>query len=421
MIRLNSTVTDECNFYGSTDPAALLKEFGSPLYVYNEAIIRERAKEMKNLVSYKNFVVNYSAKANSNIAFLQIINDAGLNAEAMSPGEVAAELRAGFKPENMLCISNNTSCEEMKYIAGLGITVSVDSLSQLEQFGTVNPGCRVAVRFNTGVGAGHHEKVITAGSDTKFGVNPEFIPEVKAIVEKHSLKLIGVNHHIGSLFMNPEPYLEGAENLFGVAMNFRDLEFVDLGGGFGIPYNKQGGEERLALKQLGAKLDELIKEFVLRYGSEITIKIEPGRYISAECGVLLGKVRTVKYNGPVKYVGTDLGMNVLLRPAMYDSHHDIEVYRESGNTDIEQELVTVVGNICETGDIIAKNIRLPKIVEGDILGVLDAGAYGFVMSSNYNHRLRPAEVLIRQDGQPVLVRDRDTVEDLLKPYKTIKL
>ena len=417
----NSIITDNVNFYGNTNPAELIKEFGSPLYVYNENIIRERAREMKNLSAYKNFRVNYSAKANSNIALLQIVNDEGLDAEAMSPGEITAEFMAGFKPENMLCISNNISACEMKFIADNGITISVDSLSQLELFGKTIPGGRVAVRFNTGVGAGHHEKVVTGGSETKFGVNPELVPEVKAIVDKYKLKLVGINHHIGSLFMDPAPYLEGAVNLFDVAMSFQNLEFVDLGGGFGVPYNKQKGEARLDLKLLGTKLDELIFEFIKRYGSEIVIKVEPGRYISAECGALLGKVRSVKYNGPAKYVGTDVGMSVLLRPAMYDSHHDIEVYSENADNSNEHEEVTVVGNICETGDIIAKKILLPEISEGDILGILDAGAYGFVMSSNYNHRLRPAEVMIRKDGRPVLVRERDTVEDLLKPYKTITI
>lgn len=419
MIRLNSTITDQCNFYGNTNPLALVNDFGSPLYVYNEAIIRERAREMKNLASYKNFRVNYSAKANSNIALLQIVCSEGLDVEAMSAGEIAAELEAGFKPENILYISNNVSVDEMKYAIERNVTISVDSLSQLEQYGRTNPGGKVAIRFNPGVGAGHHEKVVTGGSETKFGVNPEYAPEVKAVLKKYNLKLIGINHHIGSLFMDESPYLEGATNMFKLAMNFDDLEFVDLGGGFGVPYDKQGGEKRLDLKSIGAKLDEFIKEFVKNYGKEIVVKIEPGRYISAESGVLLGRVHAVKYNGPAKYIGTDLGMSTFLRPAMYDSVHNVEVYRESGSSDSTLEEVTIVGNICETGDLVAKNLHLPKIIEGDVVGVLDAGAYGFVMSSNYNNRLRPAEVLIRESGQPVLVRERDTIEGLLKPFKKI--
>ena len=421
MVKLNSQITDQLNFYGNTDPISLVKEFGSPLYVYSESVLRTRAREMKNLVSYKNFRVNYSAKANSNPALLQIINDEGLDAECMSPGEITAELMAGFMPENMLYISNNVSSEEMKFVIEKNITISVDSLAQLEQYGKLNPGGRIAVRFNTGVGAGHHEKVVTCGDDTKFGVNPEYIPELKAILEKYNLKLVGVNHHIGSLFMDITPYVQGAANLFEVAMNFKDLEFVDLGGGLGVPYKKQSGEARLDLKLAGAKLDELISKFIKDYGREIVVKIEPGRYISAESGVLLGVVRVAKNNGAIKYIGTDFGMNVLARPVIYDSHHDIEVYRAEGAACDTLEKVTVVGNICETGDILAKDRVLPKIYEGDVLGILDAGAYGMVMSSNYNSRLRPAEVLIRENGETVLIRERDTIEDLLKPYKLIEV
>ena len=421
MIKLNSKITDEYNFFGQTNPFALVEEYGSPLYIYNETIIRQRAREMKNLVSYKNFKVNYSAKANTNLAFLQIINDEGLNVDAMSPGEIQAELKAGFKPEDILYISNNVSEEEMKYAIERDIITSVDSVSQLEQFGKINPGGKVAIRFNPGVGAGHHEKVITGGKNTKFGVNAEYIPEVKEILKKYNLKLVGINQHIGSLFMDAAPYTESASNLLGIAKNFDDIEFIDLGGGFGIPYKKQEGEARLDLKSAGKILDEFIHEFAKGYGKEVTLKIEPGRYLSAESGVLLGQVHAVKFNGNSKYIGTDLGFNVLARPVMYDSHHEVEIYRNSNENSGKIEEVSIVGNICETGDIIAKNRTLPEILKGDIIGVLDAGAYGFVMSSNYNNRLRCAEVLIREDGQAVLVRERDKLEDLLKPYKMIEI
>ena len=421
MIKLNSKITDDCNFFGNTNPFALVEEYGSPLYVYNETIIRQRAREMKNLVTYKNFKVNYSAKANTNLAFLQIINDEGLNVDAMSPGEIQAELQAGFAPENILYISNNVSVEEMKYAIDRDIITSVDSVSQLEQFGKINPGGKVAIRFNPGVGAGHHEKVITGGKNTKFGVNAEYIPEVKELLKKYNLKLVGINQHIGSLFMDAAPYTEGASNLLGIAKNFEDIEFIDLGGGFGIPYKKQEGEARLDLTSAGKILDEFIHDFAKGYGKEVTLKIEPGRYLSAESGVLLGQVHAVKFNGNDKYIGTDLGFNVLSRPVMYDSHHDIEVYRQTGENTGKLEEVTVVGNICETGDIMAKHRMLPEIFEGDVLGVMDAGAYGFVMSSNYNNRLRCAEVMIRENGEAVLVRERDKLEDLLKPYKMIEI
>ncbi len=415
MTNLNSKVTDSVNFFQGNSPFGLVEKFGSPLYVYSEAVLRKCCRDMKNLVDYKNFKVNFSAKANSCLGLLQIVKSEGLDVDAMSPGEIAVELKAGFKPDQVFYICNNVSAEEMKYAIDRKIMVSVDSLSQLELYGKINPGGKVAIRFNPGVGVGHHEKVVTAGKNTKFGVNPELIPQVKEILNKYNLCLAGINQHLGSLFMDGAPYVKGSQNLLDIAKNFDNLEFIDLGGGFGIPYKKLDGQNRLELKSLGEQLTKYINDFTLNYGKELIFKIEPGRYISAECGVLLGQVHSVKYNGDKKYIGTDLGFNVLARPVMYDSHHDVEVYK-SGIGSTTTETVSVVGNICESGDIIAKDRELPQIVEGDVLGVLDAGAYGHVMSSNYNNRLRPAEVLIRESGEAVLVRHRDTIEEILNHY-----
>lgn len=413
---VHSAISQKNNFFGNTNPIDLIEEYGSPLYVYNEKLFRQRCREMKNLISYPNFTVNYSVKANSNLELLKIAREEGLNVDAMSPGEIFIELKAGFKPEQILFISNNVSADEMKFAIDKNITVSVDSLSQLELFGKINSGGSVAIRFNPGVGAGHHEKVVTGGKETKFGVDPNFIPQVKEILSKYDLKLIGINQHIGSLFMDGSAYIEGIKSILSIAQNFDDLEFVDLGGGFGIPYHKQDNESRLELSSLGEQLDSILNDWVKSYGKKITFKIEPGRYISAECGILLGTVHTIKTNYDNKYIGTDLGFNVLQRPIMYDSHHDIEIYRKSDIPSNKEETVTVVGNICESGDIIAKKRVLPELLEEDILGILDAGAYGHVMSSNYNNRLRPAEVLIKENGEHKLIRRRDTLEDLLRCY-----
>lgn len=420
-MRIKSNYTDETNFFNDIEPYSLVEMYGSPLYIYNEKILRNRCRELKNLVTYPNFSVNYSAKANSNIAFLQIVRDEGLNVDAMSPGEIYAEMKAGFKPEQIFYISNNVSEEEMRFAIDKNITISVDSISQLEQYGKINKGGKIAARFNGGIGAGHHEKVVTAGKKTKFAINPEYIPEFKEMLKKYDLKLVGINQHIGSLFMDGKPYVNGVKAILEIAKQFDDLEFVDLGGGFGVPYEKLNGQKRLNLQELGKKLDEVLYDFAKEYGKEIEIKIEPGRYISAECSVLLGTVHAVKYNGNNKFVGTDIGFNVLARPVMYDSHHDIELYRNSDKKSEKDETVTIVGNICESGDILAKERILPEIYEGDLIGVLDAGAYGHVMSSNYNNRLRPAEVLIRENGEAVLIRKRDSLDDLIKNFITINI
>lgn len=411
-----SKVSHEKKFFGNSDPVQLTEKYGTPLYVYNENILRERCRDMKGLISYKNFTVNYSPKANGNIELLKIIRSEGLRADAMSPGEIYVNILAGYNPEEILYISNNVSEDEFRYAINAGVKISVDSVSQLELFGRINPGGEVAFRLNPGVGAGHHEKVVTAGQKTKFGIELSSIPEVKRIAGEHKLKIIGINQHIGSLFMKGDAYLQSTGNILSVAKQFNDLEFIDLGGGFGIPYRKQANQPRLDLKELGDKLSTVVHSFIKEYQKEVEFKIEPGRYIVAESGILLGKVNAVKTNYKTKYIGTDLGFNVLVRPVMYDSHHDVEIYRKSGAPSMKEETVSIVGNICETGDIIAKDRNLPEIFENDILGVLDSGAYGYSMSSNYNNRLRPVEVLIEENGNPRIIRKRDTLEDLVRNF-----
>jgi diaminopimelate decarboxylase len=411
-----SKVSSEKNFFGNTDPVQLTEKYGTPLYVYNENILRNRCRELKGLISYSNFTVNFSPKANGSLELLKIVRSEGLRVDAMSPGEIYVNMLAGYKPEEILFISNNVSEDEFRYAINAGVKISVDSVSQLEMFGKINQGGKVAFRINPGFGAGHHEKVKTAGQNTKFGIEMSHIPEVKKILKKYSLKLIGINQHIGSLFMDGEAYLQSTGNILSIAKQFNDLEFIDLGGGFGIPYKKQSGQPRLNLKELGGKLSDIIQLWVKEYGKNIEFKIEPGRYIVAESGILLGKVYATKTNYDIKYIGTDLGFNVLVRPVMYDSHHDIEIYRGNNTPSPKEETVRIVGNICETGDIIAKDRNLPEIIENDILGVLDSGAYGYSMSSNYNNRLRPAEVLIEAGGNPRLIRRRDTLDDLVRNF-----
>lgn len=404
------------NFYGKTNPKALIQKYGSPIYVYNEYILKERCKEIKNLLQYPQFTVNYSAKANCNVTLLKLIREAGIHVDTMSPGEIYVALKAGFKKNEILYIGNNVSREEMGDVIGQGIQVSVDSLSQLEMFGRLNPGGQVAVRFNPGIGIGHHAKVITGGEKTKFGIMAQDVSEVKKIAAQYSLRIVGINQHIGSLFLQSDAYISGVKELLNIASNFEALDFIDFGGGFGIPYHKKNPDLRLDLAELGEKLDQVLQDWVTEYGKAITFKVEPGRYLVAECGVLLGSVYATKTNYNTKYIGTDLGFNVLMRPVLYDAYHEIEVYPHDGRRAVKWEEVTIVGNICESGDMIAQNRWLPEIVTGDIIGIMDAGAYGYVMSSNYNNRLRPAEVLIRENGEDQLIRRRELLSDLLKDF-----
>ncbi len=417
MSSIRSTYTDSVQFFGPTTPQALVEEFGTPLYVYSEKILRQRCRELVSMCSTQGFTVNYSVKANTNPALLSIIREEGLTVDAMSPGELHMDLLAGFTEENIFYISNNISPAEMKNAIARKLLVSVDSLSQLDLYGRLNPGGRVMVRFNPGIGAGHSKKVVTAGKETKFGVCPEDIAEVQKLLDTHNLTLAGATQHIGSLFMQPDGYVAAADFLLDFVKSMpaalqEHLEVIDFGGGFGIPYHKYDHEARLDLAELGAKLDALFAAFIAETGYQGRFLVEPGRYVVAESAVLLGSVEAVKNNGPRRYVGTDLGFNVLVRPAMYDSFHDVEIYGKGTAADRQELVQTLVGNICESGDIMAKERTWPEITEDDIVGVLDAGAYGFSMSSNYNTRPLSAEVLIPLEGSPRLIRRRQTLDDM---------
>ena len=400
-------------FFESADPVELVKEFGSPLYVYNERVFRSRIREIRSMVSYPHFGVHLSVKANNNLTLLKIAKEEGITVDAMSPGEIYVEEKAGFQPEDIFFITNNVSKEEMSYAVEKGILVSVDSLSQLETFGKAFPGHKVAIRINTGVGAGHSDKVVTGGHHTKFAICAEDLPKAREIACRYGLTITGINQHIGSFFLNKEPYLDGVKALLPLAMDFPDLTLIDFGGGFGMPYDPEH-QSRLDLQGLGKDLSQLMEDFAKAYGREILFKVEPGRYLTAECGVLLGTVHALKENSGVQYVGTDLGFNVLIRPLLYEAYHHIETYPKREGAPVRP--YTVVGNICESGDILAKDRLLPAMSEGDVIAVLDAGAYGFVMASNYNNRLRPAEVLLKEDGSVQLIRRRDTFEDLVRNF-----
>ncbi|NLT11119.1 MAG: diaminopimelate decarboxylase [Clostridiaceae bacterium] len=413
-----NSFTQSTSFFGGSNPEELARSFGTPLYVYNEAILRDRMRHMQGLIRSVPFTANYSIKTNSNLTLLRIALEEGLSADAMSPGEIEFLLRAGFPQERIFYVANNVSDEELRFAIDRGIMTSLDSVSQLERFGRLNPNGKCALRLNPGVGAGHHEKVITAGKKTKFAIAQEDIDHAKIVANKYNLKIVGVNQHIGSLFMDATPYLQAIENFLQLAKGFEDLEFVDFGGGFGIPYRKLSGEKTLDIDATSKALDHICEQFAKEYGKPIVFKIEPGRYIAAESCVLIGRVHSLKQNAGVHYVGTDIGMNVLVRPSMYGSWHDIEVYRDGEvlSSDDQTAIYTVVGNICETGDILAKDRTLPIVRENDLLVVLDAGAYGYCMSSNYNNRLKAAEVMIGTDGLPQLIRRRQTLEDLFREF-----
>lgn len=411
---MNSYI-EHVDFFKGNDPEELVREYGTPLYVYNEDIIRKHMESVLKVIEKYPYTANYSVKANTNIHILKIALESGINCDAMSVGEIKMLEAAGFPYDRIFFVPNNVSDEEMQYAIDRDIMISLDSLSQLEQYGQLNPGGRCAVRINPGVGAGHNEKVVTGGKKTKFGVPEYDIDKIFEIAGRYNLTIAGINQHIGSLFMNPDPYLEAVSNLLNIAKRFDNLEFIDFGGGYGIPYHKLDDEAEYPMEDFKERLLPILDKFVESYGKTPLFKSEPGRFCVAEGSVILGRVHAIKENSGVEYIGTDVGMNVLVRPSMYDSWHDIEILRDGkpvSRDNLSER--TVSGNICESGDLLAKARLLPETKKGDLVCVLDTGAYGYSMCSTYNSRPRPAEVMITGDGKVKCIRRAETYEDLFR-------
>jgi diaminopimelate decarboxylase len=387
----------------------LIEKFGSPLYVYDETKIRTRFAELIQSFSLiTNKKILYACKANSNVEIIKVLIEEGAGIDVVSPGEVFTCLKAGCKSENILFTGNNMTNEELDYSVNEGVILNIGDLSTLERYGKKFPGTSVCVRINPDVGGGHHDHVITGGPESKFGIYFSDVNEILSISKKHNLKISGIHQHIGSNILEAETFLEAINVLLKVAKEFPELDFIDFGGGLGIPY--EPGQHRLNLEELTNKTVVLFKNFCSEYGRDVSFWIEPGRYLVGESGFLLTTVNTIKTNPAYKYVGTDSGFNHLVRPAMYGSYHEII---NTSNPEGELETVTVCGNICESGDIFARDRRLPVIREGDILALENAGAYGYAMASNYNTRPLPAEVLVNGD-QVKLIRRRETFEELLR-------
>jgi diaminopimelate decarboxylase len=397
-------IKDNRLYFGDHFAGDLAKEYGTPLYVYEEEVLRSRCRELKTLLKRPNFAVNYSMKANGNVALLEIVRSEGLRVDTMSPGEIFLAMEAGFKSDEILFIGNNVSKTEMSYAIDRGILMSVDSISQLEYFGQLKPGGDVMVRINPNIGDGHSAKVITAGR-VKFGTPHEQLPELKRAAAKYGLNIVGINMHIGSLFLTPHNYLAAIERLLEIAESFDQLRIIDFGGGLGVPY-RHTTEERFPMAEFAKEFEAVLSEWEDRTDNKkVKFLIEPGRYPVAESATLLGTVHSIKENFGTVFVGTDLGFNVLIRPELYGAYHEVLVCNNVESRDLVE--VSVCGNICESGDLIAERRLLPDVSLDDTLAVLDAGAYGFAMSSNYNQRLRPAELLVQADGSLRVIRDRE--------------
>ncbi|MBI3033232.1 diaminopimelate decarboxylase [Candidatus Woesearchaeota archaeon] len=387
--------------------STLVKKYGSPLYVYDAAVIRKQYHTLFNALTWQKKQLLYAAKANTNMALLKLLCNEGAWLDVVSPFELEIGLQAGFKPQQILYTVSSITDEEIRFVMSKKVLLNIDSLSGLERFGTLFPGKNVCLRFMPGVKAGGHKYLMTGHKETKFGIAFDELSAVNNIVNRYNLKIIGLHEHTGTYIKNINLFLKSAKNILDCAHHFPNLEFIDFGSGFPIPYKPD--EKEFAVDVFGRAISSLFSDFCKKYGRNLFMYFEPGRYIVAQAGTLLSTVTVMKQRGTTMYVILDTGFNHLVRSTMYGSYHEIV----NGSSSRKKKKYTVVGNICESGDIFGKDRMLSEVREGDILAIKDAGAYGFSMASNYNSRPLPAEVMIDK-GKVTLIRRRQKVEDLLR-------
>lgn len=387
--------------------SALALEYGTPLYVYHAERIGVQYNKLLNAFQGADVRFFYAAKALTNINILHYVNSIGCNIDCSSVNEARLALHAGFDPKNVLYTSNNVSFEEIEEAQSLGIHINIDSISNLRKFGRkFGHSYPVGIRLRPNIMAGGNLKISTGHADSKFGIPLENIAEVQEVIKETNLFIRTLHIHTGSEIKDVDVFAKGIDLLFEVAQQFPELEVIDLGGGFKVPY--QPGEEGTDIPLLGKKVKEEFEQYELKYGRKLQAWFEPGKYIVSECGYFITKVNVLKPAVNAVFAGVDTGLNHLIRPMFYGAYHQIENISNPSGT---LNNYNVVGNICET-DTFAENRPLPEIREGDFLVFRNAGAYCFEMSSHYNSRFKPAEVMV-QGGVARLIRKRDELSDLL--------
>ena len=398
--------------------AQLLKianEFGSPLYVYDADKIESQYNRLTTAFkAVKKLKLNDAVKALSNISILKLFKNLGAGIDTVSIQEVQLGLAAGFEPEQIIYTPNGVSLDEIEKAAKLGVKINIDNLSILEQFGTKFPNTPVCIRINPHVMAGGNTNISVGHIDSKFGISIHQIPHILRIVENTNMNINGIHMHTGSDILDIDVFLYASEILFETAKNFSDLEFIDFGSGFKVPY--KDGDIETNIEELGNKLSKRFNAFCKEYGKELTLAFEPGKFLVSEAGYFLTKVNVVKQTTSTVFAQIDSGFNHLIRPMLYGSQHEII---NISNPNGRERFYSVVGYICET-DTFANNRRINEITEGDILAFKNAGAYCYSMASNYNSRYRPAEVLWH-NGKAHLIRKRETFDDIIKNQIEIAL
>ena len=386
----------------------IANEFGTPVYVYHAERIADQYKKLQKAFKNSNARFFYACKSLTNINILKYVQSIGANLDCVSVNEVRLGLMAGFDKQNILYTPNCVDFDEIVEVKELGVNINIDNISILEQFGNkYGNSYPVCIRLNPHIMAGGNYKISTGHIDSKFGISIHQMRHIERIVKTTNLNVTGIHMHTGSEIKDIRVFLEGLEVMFNTASHFPNLEFIDLGSGFKVPY--QAGDAETDITTLGEKVALAFADFEKETGKKLQVWFEPGKYLVSQAGYFVVKANVIKQTPAAVFVGVNSGFNHLIRPMMYESYHHIE---NISNPTGAERIYNVVGNICET-DTFAWDRKLHEVREGDLLVFYNAGAYGFEMSSNFNSRLKPAEVLLI-NGKAKLIRKRDVFEDLLR-------
>lgn len=373
---------------------AVARKFGTPTYLYDLDRIKAQYHEFAAAFGRAKLKIRYAMKANYNRDILACLKGLGSGIDAVSPGDLIMARSCGFEPEDIIYTANNITDAEMHEVAATGVLMNIGSLSRLEKYARAYPHTRVCLRINPDVVDGAHDKIKTGGDLTKFGILMEDINKVKQIVMDRGLIVVGLHEHTGSGLQKADSVLRAMRQIMSIAtkQNFPDLEFLDFGGGFKVPYSPD--ETPVDLMGMGRQATALFADFCREYGRELELWFEPGKFLTAPAGTLLVRVNTIKQNRTRTICGTDSGFPQLIRPMFYDAYHGIDNISNPNGT---PGIYDICGNICETGDLFARDRALPEIREGDLLAIRDAGAYCYAMGGTYNLRPMPAEVVVEKN------------------------
>ena len=386
----------------------LAAQFGTPLYVYDADKITAQISTLQKAFVGVKHKIKYAAKALTNVAILQLIRKSGAGVDVVSIFEARLSLLAGFAPSEIMFTPSGVDFDELKEAIALSLTINLDNLSVLDKFGKeYGSSYPCGIRLNPHIMAGGNLKISTGHSHSKFGISIQQLSLILETVKRHNIKIQSLHIHTGSEITDVDVYLMMADVLFDAAKNFPDLKSIDFGGGFKVRYKE--GDKITDIMRLGAELASAFNQYCQKESRNLELWIEPGKFIVSESGYLVTKANVIKETPTINFVGVDSGLNHLIRPMMYDAYHEIV---NGSNLSGESKTYNIVGNICET-DTLGADRQLHIVSEGDLIVIKNAGAYGFSMSSNYNSRPRPAEVMI-VDSKPVLIRQRETFEDLVR-------